>query len=389
MTTEHGPRPEPLRQENLIITPESITRDNRSHLAEERRNKWNEAKRDGNLIAYFRCADARVQPTGIEAMSLGSIAAAFKNPEALAPILSDKGIKASVVLAHVDGETVKLGEMPAGCGGLAAKKDIGNSEQNGGTAEFISEVVIDKDPVVQSLWTAKQIAIISNKPTMAAIEDHRTHQIYPVGFFNIEKGQMISIISTASAETTVGKYQPEKIYADGLPVIDSNILPEVFTNLLEQNQKETMEELSKYPDLKRMQKVQRPRMVWFTTDPSSLRQKVPDTASIPGSIFKVHAIREKINGIGRVDDELLKSYLGELQYPLEHSVENSHDTSLPFSNTDRLIIETGDLELSKTLAEEVIKQEWMQKWTRLNGRRIILLQTNSGVINAAEYFGTA
>lgn len=384
MSAESGPVPieRGIDQASLIIDKTYLTRDNReSEDAKVRRSLWEEARAKGELIAVYRCSDARIKPPGLEAISWGSISASEAPTRKLA---SNRGIKASLVLAHFDSEILATTGFPDGCGGLGVKRAIKGERHEKGVKKYVSEKIKSDDAVVSAVDSAIKIAKLSGKPVLAALQDHLTLNIFSVGYFD-QEGRTIADIEVLSAVADKENYDRKDLYKEGeLPLIAELALPDVFTELLMKNREEVAEIVSKYPHLVELQKVQKPRMVMLSTDIRSTRVRYPHYSSVPGSIFKVNVPREKTEGNPVIKAEDLENSLDELEYPLSESVHHHKDKEKPFSNTDRLIIETGSMALSRSLENSLRNRDWYQDWLKLDGRKTILIQTNQGIVNDAD-----
>lgn len=376
MTGEYLRHTEPgVRQEQLVITPESLWEDNHSAVAEARREEFEIARLKGKLIGVDRCSDARVSIVG-NSISVGTIAAAGIPSTNL---IRDRGLAAWLSLSHFAGDTVELEKMPEDCGGAKAKAQIGSEPRESGIEKYVSEIIKHPDPLIQTILTAEAMAEIGGKPVLAAAQDHLNHAIYPVAFFQMKDGQMTSVSAVRNID--IFNYDERRIYENGIPTITEDVLPEPIAQLLEQNRREQKETMAKYPDLERLQKVQKPRMVLLSTDPRSAKIRYPRLSQVPGSMFKVFVPREKINGALRVHEEDLETSLSQVEYPISHAVDNAGDPEKPFSNTDTLIIETGDMAISRRMAQKTIQEHnWMQNWLQLPERKIILVQTNGGIV---------
>lgn len=383
MLGERGPLPleRGIRQEALLIDSEHLIKDNHSQAAEKARSDQDELKKKGKQTAAYRCGDARGKAPR-RTVVWGSLAASQIPTARLA---SDRGIGNSLVMPHMDLEELQEKGNPVTCGALIAKSEIGDEHHEHGTLAYVSERVQFPDPVLQAVWMAIRIANLSGKPVLAAIQNHLDYDLFPVGLIDPQR-------SIANADPRVlealsdRKYNSRKwtpiIYRDNLiPVIDQSFLPDFALELIEQNNREAEELQIKYPDLRDLQKIQRPRMVMLSTDIRSARVRYPVIASVPGSIFRVHVAREKVEGKPRISTEDLSESVKQLHYPISHAVGNYNDSNKPFPNTDRLIIETGDFELSMKLAMDLQKEEWMDQWLSLPDRRIIALQTQGGIVN--------
>lgn len=378
-------------QKDLIITPKTLFQDNHSPQADSNRALFEEIRRKGELMAYYRCSDARIITAGgIVAVSWGSIAGADQPDMNFAAY---RGIRASVVLTHFDGDTVKPGEMPSGCGGLKVKEEIGIEEKSckkdlNGPDKYVAETVKHKDMLIQAWLSAENIATLSGKPTLAAAQDHLTLQIYPIALFLPQtNGEMLIRSKVGTKDTLATSYSAKRIYGNGIPTISESSLPDVFSEMLQQNLKDMQEINSRYPDLRKMQKVQQPRVVFFSTDIRSVRVKYPTLSTAPGTIFKVIVPRGKIEGSVHISDEDLENSLDQLEYPIKHAVKNYNIPNKPFSNTDRLIIETGNLDLSKEVARKALERSCVENWLRLGYGQIIVVGTVGGKTTAApEYY---
>lgn len=370
-----------IKQEDLTITADALIEDNRSPEAEAFRANFNAARHAGELTVVQRCSDARLKSIGKTSVSMTSIAAA-RIPDAR--LLWDRGSARGIILTHFDGDTAVPGVMPEGCGGLRAKKT--ETHVGGEIGPYVREVISHQDPFVQSLRAAERSAWISDKPVAAMAIDHRTDDIYTIGVFK-RRGNSMSSLS-AMKEAEIDRYDPSAIYAEGLPAIDEADLPEEFIALLEQNRAEQAAIMRRYPNLRELQRVQRPRMVLLSTDVRSAK-KLPRTTAVPGSVFKVFVDREKLGDEARISPEALSMGLAQASYPISHAVENHGQTESPFSNTDRLIIETPDLALSRRVWEEALTKDHFRSWIRLPGNKVILLQTNAGRINDAQEYEEA
>lgn len=386
MSIEHnqGITEQTLRQEQLDISVGSLMADNRSEDALVNRVHWDRSRKQGNLIAYFRCSDARVKPVGLDAISWGSIAATSQ-AEYLA---ANRGIKASVVVVHFDGDSIAPGKIPLGCGGLSAKLEsqTNNNGNKEGIHKFVDEKITHPDPFIQSWVSASRIAKASGKPVLAVAQDHLTLEMHTFASFLYIDGYKITKSAIDETDIIEGNYDPAKIYENGIPVLSEDEISPTFQEILDQNAKEVKILNERYPNLREMQKVQKPRMIMLSTDIRSARVRYPDTSSTPGSIFKLHVPREKAEGAINIPTDELENCLNQLEYPIRNAISNFGNPILPFSNTDRLIIETADIHISKQLAQKTLGKDWMKEWIRLPNRKIIVVQTKSGVVSNIEYF---
>lgn len=376
------PTPESMRL-GVVITPESLMLDNRSPKADEGRDSFERNKAEGRLRFVEGCGDARSMiPEPEETVPVRSIAAAGTKPD---KVLKSPSVRTAVSMGHFDGETVTLGKRPTGCGGEKAKEDSLNGDQDKkpvkGIEYYVRHNIQHPDVIMQSIISAGKIARQSEKPTLAAVQDHRTATIYPIAVFLQGGVHRISQI----AEEDLILYKKDSIYSDGIPALDESMIPDEFKDFIEAGRKQVRELVVKYPNLREMQKVQNPRMIVLSTELMSMRLRFPKTSEMPGMIFKLHVPREKI-GIGiSIRSEDLEESLMQAQYPISRAVENFRKQGHSFSITDRLMIETDDMETSRDLATRLAEQEWMQDWINLQDHRIFIAQAQEGISNVEEF----
>ncbi|MBI2049355.1 hypothetical protein HYT32_00365 [Candidatus Roizmanbacteria bacterium] len=381
ITYEFIPKNEPM------ISPKSLLEDNRSEEATRLRQAWDEIRREGKITLYFTCGDARIlTPSPEGSIAIRTIAGGgLKDP--YINLVNNRGVEKIVVLDHHDGDTVKPGQKPTGCGGLAAK-EISNghkgNETEEGIAEYIDHEVKHPDVIIQALLTAEEIALHTKKPVMAATQDHLTKIIYPLAIFL--EGGLHKLTSIHLNDIAGDLYDPSRLYADGVPVLPDNLIPPNFRKLIEANREEAALLIERYPDLRQEQKVQNPEMVVMSTDVRSMRVRYPNTSRRPGSLFKLNIPRKKEGPHMKINQKDLVRTLNQAQYPIEHTVANFGDPTKPFSKTYTVFIETGDMELSRNLSKEIVKKPWMQEWIELPDRQIIVASTQAGVTKAVEIF---
>lgn len=370
-----------IRQELLEITGQSLYDDNHTTAADEARDIFDGRARNRTQVARVGCADARTSTSSD--ISIRNIAGALEPPAELA---NDLSIEVWSSDSHFDDDTVEIGVTPKGCGGLKAKETLGSSKVvTPGVNRYASEQIVHPDPIIQAIRTAENLAATTHKPVLATAQGHLSLRIYPLAFFQWDESEEISRSAVHRKYLNLENYDPRVIYANGIPKLNESRLPDTIQELLEKDRANARALLAKYPDLRHLNKVQKPRMVLLTTDRRLARIKYPVVASVPGSMFKIHLTREKTSGsvdIGRTDVE---RGLDQLSYVIqENAVPNHGDPSKPFSSTDILIVETGDLELSRRLARRALREHWMREWKAIPGTNIILLQTNDGIVNAYD-----
>jgi hypothetical protein len=369
---ERGPR-----QDKLVITPQAMWDANHSQDAIDKRERIDEKERKGELDAVLGCSDARTWTSGD--ISIRNIAGAVEPPLAIA---RDRSIRIWNTDAHFDSFRFSPGHTPIGCGGLGAKEGIGNTRiETPGVGRYVSEQVAHTDPLIQAIRTGENTAALSGKPVLVTAQDHRTLRVIPVALFESEDGEERIRSAVPRRYLNPENYDPRIIYANGIPQLREDSLPDSVLELLERNRREAREAISLYPDLVQMLEVQQPRMVWVTSNRRNARATVPGMI-VPGSLFKVSLPFEKEMGTVRYNPrDVDRALVDQISYPISHAVQNHGEPNKPFSNTDRLIIETPDMEQSLRLATRALRERQVREWHALEGHEIFVLQTNDGVIN--------
>lgn len=369
--------------ESIVITPESLSADNGSDRAKALSAKWEENSRKNKLWGIVTCGDARIMtPRPDKLISVRSIAAAGTVEKR---VLGDESVELIIVMSHVDGDTIENGKRPKGCGGLGAKEEAlnGNHEKaTEGIQYYIDNAIEHPDPVIQALISAREIRNATGKPSLAVIQNHRTGKVYP--FAALLKGYDI-----ISSDLDLFKsYSEAEIYANGIPTLNELAIPEVFREFMDASKEYVSAMLRAYPNLKDMQRIQNPRMVVLSSKLPSIRIRYPEIADFPGLVFKLFLSREKERTTGRIDitPEAQKEVMAQAQYPLVQAVRNFGKPDLPFSKTDRVLIETSAISVSKKLAGELAGKPWMKDWLALPDHQILVVQNQEGISNIIELF---
>lgn len=366
-----------VRREELSINAGNLWTDNHSQRAEENRAIFDEKTAKGELIALDGCSDPRMWTPGD--ISVRNVAGAMEPPPMVA---SSKGAKLWNSASHFDGETVTNGTTPRGCGGLATKAALGGKRiETLGIERYASQKIPHPDPIIQAVRTAESIAVMSGKPTLATAQDHLTLRLFPLAYFIYQDGEELSRSAIPRRYLHEDNYDPRMIYVDGIPFLKPGNVPDIFHELLERNRQQARDTLALYPDLRDIQKVIDPRIVYITTDIRSARVKLPKYASVPGTMFKIHLAREGAGSSVVVTRTDLEAAIDQLSYPITHSLGNQDDSSKPFHHTDTLIIETEYMPESRRIAKNILRISWVKDWLKLPGRKVIIVQSNDGIIN--------
>lgn len=383
--TPEGQRPEIVKSsESIVITRGTLLTDNHSQLADELRGKHRDYKIAGLLYLLDACGDARTRfPKPEKYLTRKTIAA---GSQIESKILTSAGIGFAVIASHFDGEIFVPGQMPTGCGGLGAK-DMALKEKKPtpirGLGYYIARKIDHPDPLIQALLSANKITKEAKKPSLAVAQNHRNSEVFPVGIFL--PGQ--APICDVNLIDLFSNYNPEEIYAKGIPELERRQIPDIFKDFLADCETQVKESLLNYPNLKEMFKVQNPRMIMLSSEVMSAKIRYPEIASFPGILFKIHLPRIKDgNNVFSIDPEKLEDVVNQTEYPIEHAIQNFRKQNESFSNTDIFLIETENLDLSKKVVLRLAEEEWMQKWMKLEGNQVLLVQTQEGISQLIEEF---
>jgi len=385
MTFHEGPHPEIAKSsENIEITRTRLLDDNHSTEADRLRKERNDNKAAHSLYSLDACGDARgLYPLATKSSSIRSIASGGSKEN---KIITDPAVEYAVVASHFDGEIFVPGQMPTGCGGLGALDQALKDKRPTpikGIYFYIARKIRHPDPLIQALLTANRTTKETGKPSIAVAQNHRIGKILPIGTFLPEKAPNCNV----NLIDLLSEYDPKEIYAKGIPELEKSKIPDVFKEFLEASETQVKDLLLNYPDLKEMLKVQNPRIIIISTELISARVRYPKIANFPGLIFKIHLPRVKDeDGRPSVKPELLDEICYQMEYPIQHSVDNFENQNEAFSKTDRFLIETEDIALSRHIATKLAEEECLKKWMTLKGHQVLIAQTQEGITQLMEEF---
>jgi hypothetical protein len=369
---------------NFQVTSEVLLSDNQSSLANDRRAIWYSARESGSLIGIWKCADARNILRPEHSVFIQTIANGGER-QPYEKLLNHPGIQALVVLGHFDPEATipfldkngDLVELPGGCGGRKAKKDlIGVSETQNGVLDFVDHFVYHPDPVINTLITAEETARLTDKKVLAVVENHFSGEILPVGMY-LGEGRS-AIQSVPSVNYLLDRYNPKEIYRVGIPQLWEYEVADIFHPYIRAHERYVQDLHQKYPDLSLTQKVQNPSTVVLSTGIKPLRVRYPNTFDRPNTAFQLTVPRIDLDfETGNLDQ--LEHAIDQAEYPFAHSVLHFGQKNKDFASTETFFIETGDLGLSEQVASIVMEKPWMQKWLDLGGKQILVGEMQRGI----------
>lgn len=364
------------------ISPETLLRANRTPEAKNRRREWYLARNNDDLWVIWGCADARHTFTHEKSIFIRSIANGGTRGDYLG-ILSDSRIRGILMVGHFAGE-YDYAHAPGGCGGREAKASIGMpAEQVYGITNFIGRHVDHHDVVIQTLLAAEKTAILTDKPVLAIAQNHHNGTFYPLGSF-ANRGRNITKSVPTSQFMDYG-YDPNLLYANGLPVISGNEIPDIFTEILDLNSKYLDDVYEKAPDFQTTQQVQNPASIGIGTVIKPLRVRYSDIFDLPNSAFHLSVPRLNLDtepqGL-----EPLQLVIDQVEYPVTHKLKNRGQERQAFADTNNLIIETHSLDLSRRVAEAYLQRDWARQWHSLPETQIITTEVIHGNVTRIEAF---
>lgn len=363
------------KRELLVVTDESLMRDNESEEAQNRRENWTkEVRENKNGIVIWACSDSRLILPYRRTVHIRSIASGGQ-PNPYERLFKDDSFKGIVLFVHHDGNTAVPGRMPKGCGGLAAKAaESAFKAPQGELDHFVRQHVKHQDFIIQAYSSAFDIAEQTDKPILAVTQDHITGIVYPIGAFS-NKGKTVEnggILKYLLAK----QYDPSKIYEQTIPVIRRNQIPEVFIDFLTDYEAKRQRTNARFPDLYKTQQQQNPSLTVISTDISPFAVRYPQTSARPGTVFELRVPRVSMDLDTAIEPEALQATISQAQYPLDH-----------FSNNSTLFIETWNLGLSIKLAEDLARRDFVKIWMKKNpANQILVGQTSDGIATSIQSF---
>lgn len=372
--------------EKPYISVTSLLGDNHSGWADEARRIWHETKAAGNQTLVQDCGDSRnILPRPDTVAEIKCIATGKPDLEPQKKILQNPGIARVVVMGHFDGETAKIKKMPKGCGGLAAKEEdqLESLELVSNLDYYIRENISHPDPIVQALITAKSMFACTDKPILAAAQDHRTGKIYPIGMYatytDERRGPKYDEAGLYARKSVIlcmdeKTYDPEKFYETGIPALEDYKFPQ-FRQYLEDGRENEERLKDKFPNLFETSKVQDPLLIAYSPSLIPFATLFPELGEEPGRAFGIFAGYE------------FKTSSSQIEYPIIQSLRNHGQIGRPFASTNTILIDTEDFSESHRLATQLVAESSVvREWVSIVGHKIIISKTTDGIIRDIDPF---
>lgn len=377
-----------VERDNIDITPEALIEDNHSLKSRELTDQWRENRDSGNLIIEEPCSDARPPEAVSQNITRIPSIAASGSIEPYYRIYTGPQSKGIILKPHYSKLLFTPGQIPRGCGGSGAKEQMmlnGEESVEGDIGRYVAKLP-HADPLINALYKSQTIANFVDKPVLATAQDHISGEVKPFAWFQRTPRGTIEFQSAVPLNWLfANNYSPEIIYAEGIPELKRQDLPEVFRERLAEYDAYNDELHHNFEDFEESQKVQNPKTIILSTNIKPRKILNPVIFGLPGSVFEVRAERNRFEGEDTVNDESLREALNQIHYPIAHSVKNHENNAKDFSKTNRVLIETSDIDLSLQLACELSEKLWMRQWMQLPNHRILVSQARGGRITKAEY----
>lgn len=366
---------EAWQQETPFITPQTLMADNRSEEAEKGRFAWEEARRQGSLFAIEACADSRTKIPNLEETVLIRSIASAGPVEPYTTLINSRGVGQGIILTHFDGNRAEKGKRPPGCGGLGAKETqlaSGATNATEGVSHYVENQIATADTLIQACLTASAMSEQTDKPILAATQDHLDGTIYPVALYWNQGRARISAIP----ESLLYKYNEAEIYENGIPHLEDSEIPDWPRRFLRANRLHVQKLYDLYPNLRQKEATQNPPLAVLTTDIRPFALRYPNLQE-PGSFFSlsIPRLKDGISSTIHIPKEELATSLNQMGYPVTN-----------FSRLNTIFIETRNFDKSKAVAEELVQKPWMRPWLQDGGHQILIGETQAGVATRIEVF---
>lgn len=378
-----------LPVEHLPISPADLLDDNRSKSSREKNDRWRIAYETRNAYLEINCSDARVVIDEERVVEQSSVATGFPHKRDYSGLYNDPRFVGIVIKTHFDGDASLPGMRPVGCGGQDTKAAIrqGNLRTSVGSTGFV-DANVHEDPLVQGFLQAQNTAHEFNRDGILLVVtmDHRRALVEPAGEYVLYNGvdkrttprQLRDVLDAKSARDRQGRYRPELIYAQGIPIVQESDLTDESAQYLEISRHRMIDMLEAYPDFGERQRIQNPFALAIVDSKIPLQVRYPGLFSQPGSVFRVHIPRTKEEKTVYVEPKSINAAIDQIHYAVTHSVQNHDNPDAPFSNSRLVFIETADIGQSMIIADRLLRQRWMQQWHALEGHSVMIAESRAG-----------
>lgn len=382
-----------LDNEKTPLTPEIFIADNQSELAQATIAEFNENKRGNRLVHAILCGDAREEtPNPYTTYSDRRIATGV-NLGIAGTILNSQPVRWGIIGPHYDSIESQPGQSPIGCGGLGAKAEIVRNGTEGThhdpLYEFIDGNVINDDLIANSIYYMRELTSRAHegKYVVVAPQDHRTGEMNPILWAEQKRGMLVTYMPSDLKIPIHGRFNPQELYANGMPSMDLGMLPDEAAAYFEEYEKYRARLYARKPELVDNKRIQNPSMIIFSTDLRDPKVWLPGLFEDPNTGFRLTVPRRKVEEdvvIGEKDKHIAFSQAG---YVLGHNVENAENPDGAFHSTNTIVAFKASFDRAVEFVEELtsFEQEYATAhqrpmWHTLPNRKIIVGETQRGKI---------
>ena len=325
------------------------------------------------------CADARsgaiLDDTNTYAVRSIASALAADNTTS---IYRHPSVSHIIVASHYDGARwSNLKEMHPeaqgvpGCGGREGFEKVSETPAEDGLNGYLKRIGTS-DPLELAFEKARAVAKQAPRtPVYAATIDHRTAQLkvfsVHVGHEDVLPNHTISMIE--------GGGDTRRYYDTAtMPELNELMLPSYLADQLRsiQDSNKRQQELlhTLIPDFADYTDVQDPQMVWVSSYPTSVRNRVPVITDIPNNVFKLlPPVRKPDHNTRDLNARIVAD---QIAYPLSHSVEARRNGRGAFRHLNTVVIEGHSLAEAEYMARSLLELPSMQEWKSFDGNKIVI-----------------
>lgn len=386
---------EVISTKDIVLDASLLKKENSSQKARSFREQWHTIEEAKDLFVFHSCDDARAgdgvsifNNPGIISIRSISVANVFGGDEDFFKwIYKAPAVRAIGVAGHYDGSSYIEGEEPLGCGGHGAKRKISRetavntSRKTVSAEDYVRKLIIHEDPLKQAIVSAIRTANIVDKPVVAGLIDHSSLRFKPVMIIEDYGRKIETAVSLEDLLSSDNKL----LYQNGIPELSFDFSNPDWLYSLRQSNQEVVKKLP--ADFSLRQKVQNPHTVVISTDIRPISIRLPYTFGESNTGFGITLPYSK-DGSGKINitNKAIDQSLAQANYPLDHAIKAQAEQ--PFNNTRNVLIETPDLDLSRSLAEKLLQKNWGKQWLEIKKGQILVAQVNSAQTNYLEKFKT-
>lgn len=371
--------------EAVSISPDSIWADNHSPEAQRGLETFDALRKAGRLTGLRRCPDPREDDLVPEETADMSYISASGDFDSYKRLYNSPAFMDFIALGHYAGDTLGIGKAPTGCGGLAARAviDSGRNLDLKDVQAYANRCIPHPDVLVNTFLSASETAKRTDKDVLAAVQDHLTGAITPFAFFS---GRDSHYVSSINPDFLVHEYNPAQIYKMGfIPSIPDSALPAHLQHIVGEYRRRQAAMIIAKPDYAKAHRINNPLVVEYSSDFRPPKIKRPKLASIQNSIFLLNVPRTRVGDYIDIDEDALNNVIDQTEYPIAHAVENKGKPEKSFSRTNTLYVETGSMDVSRTVVGKILERPWMATWDG----QIIISKIRGGKIQDIDQYRKA